>query len=59
MTTYRRKKDSDTWHWCTKCRHWPKDYEEYEEREFAERPSSNELCDECLAKEDRGECKEY
>ena len=26
--TYRRKRNSDTWHFCANCRHWPtSDYE--------------------------------
>ncbi|MCD6569057.1 hypothetical protein J7K70_02900 [bacterium] len=53
MATYRRRKDSDTWHWCRNCSNWPaSDYEE----KFT-KPSSGELCDQCKAKEKKGECK--
>jgi len=54
MTTYRRKKDSDTWHWCRNCTNWPTS--DYEEITVSDRPSSGELCNECRAKEDAGTC---
>ena len=52
MTTYRRRKDSDTWHWCKNCSNWPK--EDYEE--ITTKPTYGELCDECKGKDKRGEC---
>jgi hypothetical protein len=55
MTTYRKKKDSDTWHWCTNCSNWPTS--DYDEITVEGRPSSGELDNECLAKERKGECK--
>lgn len=54
MTKYRKKKGSDTWHWCTNCSNWPK--YDYDEREFDKRPTSGELCDQCLAKEKDNKC---
>lgn len=49
---YRRKKDSDTWHFCTNCHLWPTtDYVEHEGK-----PPSGELCDECKAKESASNC---
>ena len=57
MTTYRRKKGSDVWHWCTNCDDWPtSDYEEVTLPDN-ERPSSGELDNQCRDKERRGECE--
>jgi hypothetical protein len=53
MTEYRRKKNSDTWHWCTNCSNWPtSDYEVSHTR-----PTSGELDNECKAKENADNCK--
>ena len=57
MTTYRRKKDSDTWHWCTNCSNWPTF--DYVETESDNRPTTGELDNECLAKEKEGTCEKY
>ena len=54
MTKYRKKKGSDAWHWCANCSNWPK--YDYDEREFDKRPTSGELCDQCLAKEKANDC---
>lgn len=51
--TYRRRKDSDTWHWCTNCSNWPT-------RDFIaadSKPSNGELCNECKSKEASGQCR--
>lgn len=50
---YRKRKDKDTWHWCTNCSNYPK--ENYEEK--PSKPSTGELCNECLSKERSGDCK--
>lgn len=55
MTTYRRKKGSDAWHWCTNCSNWPTS--DYEETKTDGRPTSGELDNECRAKESAGTCK--
>jgi len=56
MTTYRRRKDRDTWHWCKNCSNYPtEDY--VEEIVSTGRPSSGELDNECLAKEKAGTCR--
>lgn len=55
IRTYRRRKGSDTWHRCKNCSFYPK--EGYEEITVSGRPSSGELCNECLAKEKAGTCK--
>ena len=39
-STYRKKKWSDTWHWCSNCNNWPTS--DYEERYI--KPTSGELC---------------
>jgi hypothetical protein len=55
MTTYRRKRDKDTWHWCTNCSNWPTS--DYVEEKRNSRPTNGELDNECLAKEKAGTCK--
>lgn len=52
MTTYRKRKGTDTWHWCKNCSNWPtSNYEE-----TSGRPTTGELDNECLAKEKAGIC---
>ena len=52
METYRKKKGSDTWHWCHNCSNFPKsDYDEQ-----STKPTSGELCNECKDKEKAGDC---
>ena len=49
---YRRKKGSDTWHWCRNCSKWPKsDYI------TNTKPTPGERCNECLSKEKNNNCK--
>lgn len=56
MVTYRKRKGSDTWHWCRNCSDWPTlDYDEKCLPE-GERPSSGELDNECKSKEKDGTC---
>jgi hypothetical protein len=57
MPTYRRKKDSDTWHWCRNCSNWPTS--DYVDEYKVDRPTSGELCDECKGKEKAGTCTKY
>lgn len=53
MKTYRRKRGSDTWHWCHNCTDWPtSDYVEENHK-----PTSGELCNQCLGKERNGTCR--
>jgi hypothetical protein len=50
---YRKKDGSDTWHWCSNCQHYPTSgYTTHTNG----RPSSGELCNECLGKEKNGTC---
>jgi hypothetical protein len=48
---YRRKKGSDTWHFCENCTGWPTS--DYDTRDTN---PSGELCNQCLDKEDNGNC---
>lgn len=49
---YRRKKGSDTWHFCSNCTNWPTyDYDRSESK-----PTSGELCDQCKAKRANNNC---
>jgi hypothetical protein len=50
---YRRRRDSDVWHWCANCSNWP--YAEYRERDS--KPQSGELCNECRSKERSENCE--
>lgn len=54
MPTYRRRKGSDTWHWCRNCSNWPTF--DYEEKYFPGRPTYGELDNECKAKEEARTC---
>jgi hypothetical protein len=51
--TYRRKKRSDSWHFCSNCSEWPtSDYDEE-----ATAPGTGELCNECKAKREERNCR--
>ena len=52
---YRRKKGSDTWHWCRNCSNWPTSDSDYDER-FS-KPTTGEFCNQCKAKTDNGNCR--
>lgn len=59
MTTYRRRKDGDTWHWCTNCSNYPNNSDDVTVTKVGrERPSYGELCNECRAKEKANICKQ-
>lgn len=55
MPVYRRRKDSDTWHWCTNCSQYPTKADT--EKEQHTKPTTGELCDQCRAKKKAGTCK--
>jgi len=57
MTVYRKRKNTDTWHWCVNCSKWPEDWEDYDEVETDGRPTDGELDNECRAKEKAGDCE--
>ena len=54
MTEYRRKKGRDTWHWCKNCSNWPT--ANYDVKYT--KPRSDELDNECKAKEKANSCKQ-
>jgi len=56
MTIYRKREGSDTWHWCTNCKNWPTDWENYDEVTVDGRPENGELDNECRAKEEADNC---
>ncbi len=50
---YRKKRGSDTWHWCTNCSKWPtSDHEEQRTK-----PTTGELCNQCKSKERDRTCR--
>lgn len=50
---YRRKKNSDTWHYCSNCSNWPtSDYVEQQSK-----PTPGEFCNECRGKQNTNNCK--
>lgn len=53
MTKYRRRTESNTWHWCRNCSNWPTRY--YEER--TSKPTTGELDKECKAKQRSRICR--
>jgi hypothetical protein len=53
MPRYVKRKDSDTWHWCTNCSNYPTGSNV---NVSYIKPTYGELCDECQAKEKDGRC---
>lgn len=51
--TWRKEKDSDTWHFCSNCTNWPTSNYDEESSE----PTDGELCDECKSKKSYGACR--
>lgn len=49
---YRKRDGKDVWHWCSNCTNWPTS--DYDEK--STKPSSGELCNQCLAKDKAGDC---
>jgi hypothetical protein len=56
MPTYVKGPDSDTWHWCTNCSNYPTTIAKSETHSGKQRPASGELDNECLSKENNGNC---
>jgi hypothetical protein len=56
VPTYRKRKGTDTWHWCRNCSNWPTS--NYEEITTSGRPTSGELDNECRSKEQAGNCRQ-
>ena len=57
MVTYRKRKGSDTWHWCKNCPDYPT--ENYDEVTVPpdKRPSYDELDNTCLSMERKRTCR--
>jgi hypothetical protein len=56
MAEFRKRKGSDTWHWCTNCSNWPTGKVGVDFDVRYTRPSSGELDNQCLAKEKDKSC---
>ncbi len=52
--TYRKKRDGDTWHFCSNCSEWPTS--NYDEQEPP--PLSGPLCNECKVKRREKNCRQ-
>jgi hypothetical protein len=53
MAEYRKRRGSDTWHWCSNCENYPQsDY-----TTSPSKPSSGDLCNQCKSKRDDGNCQ--
>ena len=53
LMAYRKRKGADTWHFCRNCSNWPtSDYVEQ-----VSKPTTGELCNECKAKKESGNCR--
>jgi len=55
VRVYKRKKGTDTWHWCKNCSNYPTGTDV--EVSYT-KPTSGELDNECKAKERAGTCQE-
>ena len=49
---YRQKKGKDAWHFCSNCSNWP--LSEFNSK--TSKPTSDEFCNQCLAKEKNNNC---
>jgi hypothetical protein len=50
---WRKRKEHDTWHFCTNCSQWPtSNYDESNHK-----PTYGELCNECKAKQAAANCR--
>jgi hypothetical protein len=54
MVVYRRKEDSQTWHWCSNCSQYPTGQDIIKRQS---RPEYGQFCEECTVKEQTGDCK--
>jgi hypothetical protein len=54
IAEYRKRKGTDTWHWCSNCSSWPTGVDTDKQDG---KPTSGELCNECQAKHFRGNCR--
>lgn len=54
---YRRRKQSNVWHWCRNCSNWPTGKAGVDYVSWRAKPEDDELDGECLAKSERGVCQ--
>ena len=54
---YRRRKGSDTWHFCSNCSNWPRGRAGVDYDVRYTKPTTGELDNECMAKRDAGRCQ--
>ena len=55
---YRRRHNSDTWHWRIDCSNWiGHSYAEVKLKK-GERPTTGEICNECAAKQNAADAKQ-
>jgi len=54
MVEFRRRKDSQKWHFCTNCSEWPTADYVTEYGDFV--PQSDEVCWECHGNDKSGNC---
>ena len=52
---FRRRRDSDTWHFCTNCTNWPPTWSDHVDK--YDKPTTGEFCDQCRAKRKEGNCQ--
>ena len=53
---YRRRPKSNIWHWCTNCTDWPFLTENPRPFRHPTEPKYGELCNQCKAKAEAGDC---
>ncbi len=52
MVTFRRRRSSNTWHWCRNCSNWPtSNYDS-----SLSKPPGGAPCNECQRKQRKGIC---
>lgn len=56
MPTYVKGPGSDTWHWCKNCTSYPATIADSVTLPAGQRPTSGELDNQCLSKEQSGNC---
>jgi hypothetical protein len=57
VETYRKAIGSEVWHFCSNCNTWPDD--DYIASLNPEQIGREELCTECVARHDIGDCENY
>ena len=50
---YRRRRNGDTWHWCSNCSKYPQD--NFEKRHT--KPITGKFCEECIIRSQNRNCR--